>query len=309
MAISLTLAPVKMKDGSTKLQLKTPYAPDLPARCKALGGKWGPADKAWYFDERDAGRVRDLCVETFGIDPLAEPDEAPELVTVRVSLDAFSDGAEAWAFGRELARRPGRDYDVRLGGGVILISGGFPRTGGSMKNPSLAAKDGTVLEVRDVPRPLAEQEVANWRPMADGADAATRKAEALVAELEARLAAGPTDQDRAAQFFTTGEPLTPEAAGERVMSQVRQNLQDAQGRLESSRRYARAMHGAVRIVDEAPRAVEAVDPATVQIGALFASLQPPAQRRVIVSMIGNLSSAERASLLRELGLYVEQGAL
>lgn len=162
MAITVTLAQTKMKDGSTKLQLKTPYTPDLPAKCRAIGGKWGSGDKAWYFDTRDADRVRALCVQAFGIDPLAEPDEQPELVTVRLNMDAFNTrAAELWLFGREIVSQPSRDGRTRLGENVVIVSGGF-LGGGSRANPAMNAKDGTVLEVRDVPRQLAEEQIKKW---------------------------------------------------------------------------------------------------------------------------------------------------
>src|SRR4051812_33757420 len=142
-----------MKDGSNRLKLSSPYSPDVPADCRAIGGKWNATIKAWLFDERDANRVRDLCVRHWGIDPRAEPDEAPELLTVRVEPRAFAiNGSDWWLFGREIASRPGRDSRVRLGEGVILVSGAFPSGGGSRNNPSLFnihSQDtvGLVLEV------------------------------------------------------------------------------------------------------------------------------------------------------------------
>lgn len=48
------------------------------------------------------------------------------------------------------ATKPSRDARVRINGAVV-IAGGFESRGGSARNPELAAKPGTVLEVRDVP--------------------------------------------------------------------------------------------------------------------------------------------------------------
>lgn len=151
---NITLAAQNMKDGSTKLKLVSPYHPSLPADARALGGQWNATTKAWYFDQRDADRVRALCLKHFGVDPLA--DAPADLVTVRLNLDAYSDGAELWVFGRQVAGRLSRDQSVRLGEGVVLLSGGFPLSGGSTKNPRLDPEKGTVLEVRDVPRNLFE---------------------------------------------------------------------------------------------------------------------------------------------------------
>jgi hypothetical protein len=243
--LTVTLIPTKMKSGETKLQLKTPYSPTLPAKCRAIGGKWGAGDKAWYFDQRDSDRVRALCLETFGIDPLAEPDEAPELVTVRWYLEPVASpptedevvrareqrlADDAWMFGREILRRPGRDSAVRVGDGVVIIRGGFAGFGGSRANPAIGeAKAGTVVEIRDVPRALAEAHVAKHPHV-------------------------------------------------------------------------------VEILADAPEP-ERVDPATVQIGALFGTLAPATQRAVILSMVGTIPRDERPALLEELRQYLEQGAI
>jgi hypothetical protein len=157
---TITLAPVPMRSGVTKAKLVAPYHPDLPARAKALGGTWDPAKQAWYFDQRDTRRVADLALDLFGIDPLGPP---AELVTVRVDLDQlqmsrYDSPPELYFAGRCVARRPARDAAVTLGPGVILIRGGFPAAGGTAKHPSLAATPGTVIEVRDIPRPAAEAE-------------------------------------------------------------------------------------------------------------------------------------------------------
>ncbi|MFF0095300.1 hypothetical protein ACFYSF_35960 [Streptomyces canus] len=65
--------------------------------------------------------------------------------------------ARLYEFGRLIATRFGRDEEPRLADGVILIEGGFERSAGShnyiqLGPPSL---DGTVVEVRDVPRTVA----------------------------------------------------------------------------------------------------------------------------------------------------------
>lgn len=142
---------VKMKSGAEKLELKAPFYPTFPKAARELGGTWSESGQAWYFDPRDESRVRDLCRETYGTDGLEEPD----LVDVRVALDEYHDDYRSiWRYGRLLAKRPYRDSSVRLGEGVIVVEGGFPSSGGSMKHPRLETREGTVLEVRDVPATL-----------------------------------------------------------------------------------------------------------------------------------------------------------
>ena len=68
------------------------------------------------------------------------------------------DREELWMFGRQVASRRSRDDRVRLGEGAIVVQGGFPNSGGSGRYPMLEVFVGTVLEIRDVSRALAEKE-------------------------------------------------------------------------------------------------------------------------------------------------------
>lgn len=143
---------ISERDG--RVVLTSPYHPAIPPAARALAGKWNATRKVWSFDARDLDRVRELCVTVYGIDPLA-PAPA-DLLTVRVDLDRLDLADSLFALGRQLARRAGRDYAVRLGEGVVILAGGFPAHGGSVKYPRLAPLPGTVLEVRDVPRMAVE---------------------------------------------------------------------------------------------------------------------------------------------------------
>lgn len=148
---------LNLPDG--RIALLSPYHPEVPSAAKALGGRWNSASKSWSFDSRDTNAVRALCTRVFGVDPLA--DAPIEAVTVRVGYPLFeSAGSALWLFGRELAKRFGRDRAVSLGNDVIILQGGFPSRGGSVKSPALMADNNTILEVRDVPRLLAEALVA-----------------------------------------------------------------------------------------------------------------------------------------------------
>lgn len=128
--------------------LRAPWSPELPPLARAAGGRWDAAAKAWAFDARDEARVRDIAREVYGSD--GSDADAPTL-TVRVPIEACSNVAELAVAGRRLASRRDRDEQVRLGPDVVLVSGGFPASGGSRANPSVNALAGTVLEVRDLP--------------------------------------------------------------------------------------------------------------------------------------------------------------
>ncbi len=142
---------IKIVFNEDKIVIKSPYHPSLPPGAKKLGGKWD--GKAWRFDSRLEREVRDLLVQIYGWDgsyPVRVAD-------VRVILDRLPEDwrwdRSLWLLGRELASRPGRDADVKLGPGVVLEAGGFPPSGGSRKYPALKWHPGTALRVLDVPLP------------------------------------------------------------------------------------------------------------------------------------------------------------
>lgn len=146
---------IKIKIEGTKLSVTSPYHPDFPAAARKLGGKW--QSPAWVFDARDEERVRKLCVRVYGTDGSAPAD----VLTVRCSA-ALCDGdgngstLSYYLCGRQVARAFGRDSGAKLGEGVIVLSGGFG-SGGSVKNPSCTVREGTIIEVRDLPRAAAEK--------------------------------------------------------------------------------------------------------------------------------------------------------
>lgn len=165
-----------------KTTLTSPYHPDLPAQARKLGGRFDRASKAWAFDARDEQRVRDLATKIYGTDG----STAVELVTVHLDLDKIpGDDQSLWVAGREIARRPGRDYSVKLGENVVILEGGFPGSGGSMKYPALEARDGTILEVRDLPRSAVEAEDPDGITIVD---VRALEVDALLAERERLLA-------------------------------------------------------------------------------------------------------------------------
>lgn len=178
MTISIT------RTGNGRVKLAAPYHPGLPSRARALGGKFDPSTKTWHFDARDEERVREIARALYGTDG----KDAPPLVTIRVNLDKIRpNGGSLWLAGREVAARLGRDLPARLGEGVIVISGGFPSTGGSRAHPRLEPKSGTVLEVRDVPEVLARAEMERWGEGIVIVESGPIDKEALLARKEALL--------------------------------------------------------------------------------------------------------------------------
>ncbi|MFE7666450.1 hypothetical protein [Streptomyces celluloflavus] len=167
-----------------RVALISPYNADVPPAAKKIGGRWNPVLKAWEFDGRDEQRVRDLAREVYGTD--GSPEAEADTVTIRWDIGGFDDN-ELFYAGRRILRRPSRDEDVQLSPGVVLVAGGFPGRGGSVRYPRIAAEYGTVLEIRDLPRAAVDADA----PGVTIVDA-TVDIEALTAE-RARLMARLTE--------------------------------------------------------------------------------------------------------------------
>lgn len=177
-------ATIKITESGKSIKVESPYHPRFVAFAKKRQAKW--AKPCWVFDARDREDVEAALRRHYGT-----AGEAVPLCDARWTLDAERFyGTSLCELGRVVATRASRDYSVKLGDGVVLIKGGFPSSGGSVKNPDLEPKEGTVLEVRDVPLALAKAlaseesgvEIVREHPFeAAGADASpgVARAEAL----------------------------------------------------------------------------------------------------------------------------------
>lgn len=144
--------------------LAAPYTAELPSRARALGGRFNPTTRTWVFDGQDTQRVRALAIDIYGTD--GSDNDAPG-VTVRVDLCRVGKGTRCLErdlvlVGHRIAHRLGRDSNVRLGEGVVVVEGEFSRSGGSVKNPAVGDLSGIVVEVRDLPRMVAERMMVDY---------------------------------------------------------------------------------------------------------------------------------------------------
>lgn len=139
---------IKKNEAQDKIFVTAPYHPEFPSKAKMLGGKYD--GDYWTFSALDEGRVRDLLTNIFGTD-----GEPVQVVTVQVDASRVkTNQSELWALGRLIVARYARDFRVKLGKDVVLVSGQFARSGGSAKYPEIGPND-AVLEVRNVPVALA----------------------------------------------------------------------------------------------------------------------------------------------------------
>jgi hypothetical protein len=169
-----------------------PYHPDFVKIAKALNGRWKPEIKGWAFDARDTGRICDALRSVFGITPTIEgaPSTAPSGDTVTIRVEVTSEAPNPlWGFGRLLAERRHRDLPVRLGNGVVVYRGEFPEWAGTRRSPELLGSwDGPVtLEVRDVPRAIADDAHAPSKCRWEIAEEESGRKARLLAEREALL--------------------------------------------------------------------------------------------------------------------------
>ena len=135
------------------IEVRTPYHPNFPPKARELGGAWDAGGKCWVFGAGDMDRVRQLCVMIYGRDGITET----ETCTVRIEL-LDRNVKDVYRFGRCLVERSRRDWNVKLGEGVSIVTGGFPSRGGSAQNPELLTYPNTILEVSGVPRSLVNGE-------------------------------------------------------------------------------------------------------------------------------------------------------
>ncbi len=153
-ASQTTTGDIEITEDRGRIWVESPYHPDFVEGARRLSGKFNRMS-GWSFDSRDATRVRDLLYRVFGTDGTPVP-------ATDVMMEWGGDTTtELWDMGRQLLRRRGRDDDIELGEGVVVIEGDLPPTGGSRKYPELGIpRQIVILEVRDVPRTLADAAVA-----------------------------------------------------------------------------------------------------------------------------------------------------
>ena len=147
---------ISVREVGGALVVKSPYHPNWPEPAKKLGGRWSPTDGAWKFDSRERAEVKALLQRIYGT-----AGEPIKVVTVEMrpnEVGAAFAGDSYTALGRVIVQRPGRDMKVRYGDGVVVLSGGFPSSAGSMRYPALGQPiPGTVLRIKDVPLAKAQK--------------------------------------------------------------------------------------------------------------------------------------------------------
>lgn len=138
-----------------KIKVQSDYNREFITRAKTIQGRW--SSPYWVFPEENKEEVKALLLDVYGeCGDLS--DEAPVTVTVEIDCDKYPHISEAVMLGSFAAvKRWHRDREVSFADNVMLIKGGFPESGGSMKNPRVYPEQGTVIRVKDIPMGIYEK--------------------------------------------------------------------------------------------------------------------------------------------------------
>lgn len=128
------------------IKVMSDYNKEFIRKAHEISGRWEMP--YWVFDEKNEAVLRNILMEIYGEDGTPQKE-----VTVDIDLDKYyhsdykSNNDEAIFHGKSLCYRPGRDSCVRMQNDAIVVAGGFPHRGGSVKYPCLNWNDGTVIRV------------------------------------------------------------------------------------------------------------------------------------------------------------------
>lgn len=160
--ITVIDSPVRVMEVDGQLLVQTPYSPAWNVFCRDRRARWDSSTQTRSFDLRDRSAVETELKRLFGTDGSQARIRA---VDVRLDLDYITCEVQEWEYlGRVIASRKERDWSVKCAAGVVVIKGGWERSGGSKSRPQVTAKSGTVIEVRGVPleKALATGERLEW---------------------------------------------------------------------------------------------------------------------------------------------------
>lgn len=168
---------MKVVKENGKIKVQSDYNAEFVKAAKMLQGKW---DKPyWVFPEENEPEVRDLLMRIYGED--GEPQERVDII---VDISEMN-GQYIDLCGMHLAGRFIRDNPVWIAPNVLLISGGFPESGGSRANPRVNPEEGTKLKVKGIPMGLYER--LKDMPNVELCDAAEYHKKMLLAEKQRLL--------------------------------------------------------------------------------------------------------------------------
>lgn len=145
---------VEIKDDQA--YLTTPYNPTYVQRIKQIGARWDTSSKQWRINAQSIDVARKIMREVYGEDDQQQGEKVTVIATFREEQSALC--SAYYLLGKPIARAYGRDSGAQVGLDAAFTAGA-PRSGGSVKNWRTVIPAGSVVEIYNVPRSFAEQEI------------------------------------------------------------------------------------------------------------------------------------------------------
>ena len=111
-----------------KIKIKTPYCDEIVATCRSWAGKFDKSAEAWIVPETRLEAVQAALGK--------DVDDQVEIEVEKKDWSGYAQIRVGWFV---LAGRRGRDYGADVY--ADLVAGSIPSSGGSVKNPAVAASE------------------------------------------------------------------------------------------------------------------------------------------------------------------------
>lgn len=135
-----------------------PYNSDFVGRMKMLGGVWNAKQERWQLSEGAVDAAREAMIACYGRCDY-KPSETVTAV-VEIKSEVTSDYKDSFRlFGRIIATARGNNGKATIGAGAALVDGKAPCGDGTKSDWYVSVPAGCVIEVYDLPKDYAAQEV------------------------------------------------------------------------------------------------------------------------------------------------------
>lgn len=136
------------------IKVESPYNPVFVRKARQIQGRW---DKPyWIFPLKNKEYVINVLLDAYGDCGKLSDGEIP-CIEATLDMDKYPFNRYITIDTLIVAERPSRDKDVILSPNVLVVQGGFEKSGGSAKYPCIKPLDGTILQVENVPLVVAER--------------------------------------------------------------------------------------------------------------------------------------------------------
>lgn len=144
---------VSQKIVGEKLFVYAPFNSDAITQYKTKGGKWNSSVNAWEFNAVDKDKIDELLDKIFGENG---SEKEVEYVSLKLKGERICGGYKDFILaGRKIIERKARDTEILLDKNVVLLSGKYYSSGGSVKNPRIDG-DKVVILLRYFPKKLID---------------------------------------------------------------------------------------------------------------------------------------------------------